>query len=176
MNIPESINDVKDQGQQFYDHLQKDKRFKDKSLPKEIIDIVNLFGHADMYKEWDCERFALSVVPPILLGQYNLLYDNEKLVGYSSYALVTPSIDKDVLERRIRPLSQDEWDCGPVIWLVDVVAPFGHGMKAAHNLIKSIPRATIDKQKKRARTQKLYVKFWRFYGDDKRIGKSLLPY
>ena len=94
-----------------------------------IVDKAHKFMHvADL--EW-------LIIPPLMLQQCRLFRANDpktgkpRPVGAAVWAYVTPEISKR-LEAGITKLAPNEWraadpnDPNTIIWVVDVIAPFGN--------------------------------------------------
>jgi cytolysin-activating lysine-acyltransferase len=66
-----------------------------------------------------------ALLPPILLDQCRL-YNKESL----PYAFITWAYVSDAVDARLRSnepkIAPHEWQSGPHLWLIDVIAPFGH--------------------------------------------------
>lgn len=70
----------------------------------------------------DLEWFVL---PPILLGQFRILYEKRRAVALATWGLLSPEAEKRPGEPSPR-LSPADWKSGDRLWLVSVIAPFGH--------------------------------------------------
>ncbi|KAA3621851.1 MAG: toxin-activating lysine-acyltransferase [Proteobacteria bacterium] len=75
------------------------------------------------------------VIPPIMLNQYRLYFDNESArlpVAFASWACLSERAERDyVATQRIAPT---EWNSGDRLWLVDIVAPFGGSRQCLSDL------------------------------------------
>lgn len=64
------------------------------------------------------------VMPALVLNQAKIYMREDTPVAYVSWARLSPEV-----ARRFRAmphrLAPGEWKCGPEVWLVDVLAPFG---------------------------------------------------
>lgn len=89
-------------------------------------------GHA-IYLLNSTERSKLSLSAieawlrmPIRLDQIILLFGaNKTPEGYLTWAFVTAETAARLAQGRGRPPFPEEWNDGTVLWIVDVVAPFG---------------------------------------------------
>lgn len=86
-----------------------------------------------------------AVMPPIVLNQCRL-YTKGKL----PYAFVTWAFVSEAVDARLRSslprIAPHEWQSGPHVWLIDVVAPFGH----ADEVIEELRRTEFADQIVRA--------------------------
>jgi cytolysin-activating lysine-acyltransferase len=69
------------------------------------------------------------VMPPLILRQFYIFRDGDRPVGLALWAKCTPAaeakLDRGMLEPENR-LTLEEWNGGPAIWLVDLIAPFAN--------------------------------------------------
>jgi cytolysin-activating lysine-acyltransferase len=67
------------------------------------------------------------VMPAIILRQFYIFRDGERPVGLALWAKCGPAaeakLDRGMIEPENR-LTLEEWNSGPAIWLVDLIAPF----------------------------------------------------
>lgn len=64
------------------------------------------------------------VMPPLAYGQYRLFYAEGQPVGVALWAYVTEEAEKRLAAGG--RIGANEWRDGSTIWLVELVAPFGH--------------------------------------------------
>lgn len=89
-------------------------------------------GHA-LYLLHSTERAGLSLRTihawlrvPVRLDQILLLFgENKTPEGYVTWAWVTPETAARLAAGDGRALYPEEWNDGTLLWIVDVVAPFG---------------------------------------------------
>ena len=67
------------------------------------------------------------VMPALVHRQFYIFRDGERPVGLALWAKCNPvaegKLDRGMIEPENR-LTPDEWNSGPAIWLVDLIAPF----------------------------------------------------
>ncbi|PHR61120.1 MAG: hypothetical protein COA47_06105 [Robiginitomaculum sp.] len=61
---------------------------------------------------------------PISLGFYYTAYSNDNLVGFGTYAFVSPDQIPKVLGKNREPMRHEDFHSGDDFWIVDIVAPF----------------------------------------------------
>lgn len=76
---------------------------------------------------------------PVSLGFYYTVYSNENLVGYGTYAFVSPDQIAKVLGENRQPLQHENFHSGNDFWVVDIVAPFSKS--SALNVINVLRRS-----------------------------------
>ncbi|HEX8366909.1 MAG TPA: toxin-activating lysine-acyltransferase [Allosphingosinicella sp.] len=67
------------------------------------------------------------VMPALILRQFYIFRDGERPVGLALWAKCNEAAEAKLERGMIEPenrLSLEEWNSGPAIWLVDLIAPF----------------------------------------------------
>jgi cytolysin-activating lysine-acyltransferase len=67
------------------------------------------------------------VMPALILRQFYIFRDGERPVGLALWARCDPAAEAKLERGMIDPenrLTAEEWNSGPALWLVDLVAPF----------------------------------------------------
>lgn len=78
-----------------------------------------------------------TVLPPIILDQCRLYTKNNLPYAFVTWALVNDEIDSRL--RSTQPkLAPHEWKSGENVWLIDMIAPFGHLDETLQELRKSV--------------------------------------
>lgn len=77
--------------------------------------------HRDM-TVMDIER---CFFPPVAHGQCLVAIENDMPVGFMSWAFLSEDIATG-FANRTRILQADEWASGDQVWIIDLIAPFGH--------------------------------------------------
>lgn len=107
------------------------KKHKDltKEQKKVITDLVNLLPSVPNYhKDFDGKNIIMWFVYPILLNQYFTIYDKNKLVAFLSYGFLNKQAENKWLTKAY-DFTLDDWTSGSNLWLIDCLAPYGHGPK-----------------------------------------------
>ena len=86
--------------------------------------IAWLWMHSPLHERWPVALQRQFIVPPVLLGQYELLERDGLPVAYASWALVSHAVELDYIANASHLPLQD-WHSGSRLWFVDWVAPFG---------------------------------------------------
>lgn len=86
--------------------------------------IAWLWMNSPLHEHWTVELQRHFIVPPVTLGQYELLERDGRPVAYASWAWVSPEVEIGYIANASHlPLSA--WTSGERLWFVDWVAPFG---------------------------------------------------
>ena len=81
------------------------------------------------------------LVPPIAHNQFRMFKADGKPFGMAFWAHFSEEVEARFSKGNIK-LKSDEWNCGNRIWLIDLVAPFGHANKILADLQKTSLRET----------------------------------
>jgi cytolysin-activating lysine-acyltransferase len=73
------------------------------------------------------------VLPPILLNQFRLLRDGNRIVAFAAWASLSEEAEARLQQPNPR-LSPAEWKSGDRLWLVHLFAPFGHTKAALEDV------------------------------------------
>lgn len=88
------------------------------------------------------QRYRLAAVerytfPPLLFGQFKLYRHEQKPIAYTSWALMSPEAEERFLASRGR-IEIEDWRSGDRLWIMDLVAPFGHAKPVIDDLRSNI--------------------------------------
>lgn len=73
------------------------------------------------------------VLPPIMLSQYRLFRDGNRVVAFAAWAYLSEAAEARLQEPNAR-LAPSDWRSGDRLWLVNLFAPFGHQEAALKEL------------------------------------------
>ena len=90
----------------------------------------------------DCPRKSFKIaslapwlMPPIRLRQIEFLFNaNHHPLAYATWAFLTDEVAAEYRDNDRRLLHLGEWNEGCNLWVIDVVAPFGHARALLANL------------------------------------------
>lgn len=87
--------------------------------------VVRLMDLSPLHRRDTVADANRLVLPPIMAGQCVHVHEGGRLVGWGSWAMLTEDAEAGYVlgHRKIRP---EDWNAGNRLWLVDVIAPFGH--------------------------------------------------
>ncbi|WP_151971933.1 toxin-activating lysine-acyltransferase [Erythrobacter sp. EC-HK427] len=86
-----------------------------------------LMTQSPIHKAMTIDAIEWLCMPALLKRQFYIFRDGEKPVGLALWARCSPEAEKKLENGLIEPenrLSLEEWDGGPNVWLVDLIAPF----------------------------------------------------
>ncbi len=93
--------------------------------------------------------------PPLVLDQCKLYNRSEIPWAFVSWAWVSDAVDER-LRSGVPTIAPHEWQAGPHLWFIDVLAPFGGAEEIARQALSEIPqasRATFWRQEADGRSQ-----------------------
>lgn len=103
--------------------------------------LASLIGH---HRARPLAAAAAGFEPALRLGQYHIFRSNGFARAFVTWAGLDAARER-AFALDHRPLSPEDWNSGPSVWLVDFVAPFGH-------FDEIVPRLTENPTLTRLRT------------------------
>jgi cytolysin-activating lysine-acyltransferase len=94
------------------------------------LDKVQAMGHAlwlMMQSPLHRHLFVADLewmLPPVALGQFRLWRQENRPIGFITWALVGPEVEERLRRGDIR-LKPAEWKSGEAVWLMDTILPYG---------------------------------------------------
>jgi len=101
-----------------------------------------LMMNTPMYRHVFLSDLEWMLLPPILLAQYHFYRTDRRIVAFTSWGYLSEAAEARLQEANPR-LAPADWKSGERLWLVSVIAPFGHAEAALTEL-----RATALKGKR----------------------------
>lgn len=88
-------------------------------------EIALLMSQSEVHRSWSVDALCRLVIPPLANGTHAGIQNNGRLVAWASWAFLNDqAVQGFVGDTRL--LHPHDWESGQNIWLIDVVAPFGH--------------------------------------------------
>ena len=103
------------------------------STAEMLAHVSLLMTHSPLHKRWFVDDLFRLILPPMQLGQAVYHVENDRLLGFGSYAFMTPEKATGFLERKYK-IKPDDFRCGNIPVLVDAIAPFGHVSKITRKM------------------------------------------
>jgi cytolysin-activating lysine-acyltransferase len=94
---------------------------------------VWLMMNTPMYRHVFLADLEWMVLPPILLRQFRVFFNEGRTVAFAAWAYLSAATEARLQEPNPR-LSPQDWKSGDRLWLVNMFAPFGHGEIALKEL------------------------------------------
>lgn len=87
--------------------------------------VVWLLMNIPVYRHLFLTDLEWMVLPPIMLTQYRLFKDGNRVVAFAAWAYLSEAAEARLQEPNAR-LAPADWRSGDRLWLVNLFAPFGH--------------------------------------------------
>lgn len=130
--------------------LQKDA---DRNDAQTLGHVAYLMSKSNAYQSYPMACLVAWIEPAIAVQQIKIFFDvqGRSPVGYITWALLAPDVEKRWLHDPKVLLHFSEWNEGEKLWVMDLVAPFGHcqdivryardQMFKDHDMVYSLRRA-----------------------------------
>lgn len=97
-----------------------------------------LMNHAEYHSQWPLWSVDIDIIPALLYGQCKLYFDDhQNPVGFVTWAWLDEACKKQMLDNEI-PLAFEQWNCGSIAMVNDLVAPWGHAKEIIYDLKHNI--------------------------------------
>lgn len=98
--------------------------------------VAYLMARQTEYREYPLATMSDWLELPIALGQIQVFFDpvSNAPVGYATWAWLSAEVERRWLDEPSTLLHYSEWNEGDRLWIMDLVAPFGHGADIARHL------------------------------------------
>ncbi len=129
--------------------------------------IAWLWMNSPLHRPWTVDLQRHFILPPVMLGQYELLEREGMPVAYASWAWVSHEVELAYIRNASR-LPLDAWHSGQRLWFVDWVAPFGK--QDSLTLRSRLARRFHDQVARaiRVKTDRKTARVMEFVGPDRR--------
>lgn len=126
-----------------------------------LCGVVGLMARSPIHRGWSVADIERLIVPPLKARQAIVIEEGAQIVGFGSVALLTDEAQEGYREGR-RRIKLGDWSAGRNIWLVDVIAPYGHAAQ--------VTRALREEYRWRGHAGE-YVNFRRNKGGERRYAR-----
>lgn len=95
-----------------------------KDAVSDLVSMQFLCMESDFHREMPLDQVLSWLATPIQLGQYLMFADNDKVIGFITWAWLDEKTEEKLMNwERFDP---SDWVSGKILWFIDYVAPFGH--------------------------------------------------
>lgn len=112
-------------------------------------DVLRVFGelaflafYSDLYGSWSARAIAKAFEPPIYLKQFNIYRARDVPRGLVTWAKLDAAAEEKHLSGNGLD-SFDEWRSGDQLWIMDIMAPWGHGGEIIENIKSTIQENSV---------------------------------
>lgn len=107
-------------------------------------EIVTLLAQSPAHKHLFVADLDWFIGPPMMVGQFRVIYAEERPVALALWASVSEEVDKELLAGRMR-LKPTEWKSGDRLWLMELIAPsFASDAEQAKKLLATVAREVFS--------------------------------
>lgn len=103
-----------------------------------LMGVLGLMARVPSYRGWTIADVERLVIPPMRIGQSVVLANAHcHVIGFGTFAFLSEEAEAGYLDgsRKIQPM---DWIAGDRIWLIDAIAPFGHGKAVAREIRRAL--------------------------------------
>lgn len=106
-----------------------------------VLDCLYLFNKSDDHRLYTIAEFNHYCLFPLLYNKAHLFYENDRPIGFVTWAWFTPEEADEFLSERWMP-SEAVWkrpdsiDDEHQLWGIDFIAPFGHSIKVMRSMMR----------------------------------------
>jgi cytolysin-activating lysine-acyltransferase len=118
--------------------------------------VVWLLMNIPVYRHLFLTDLEWMVLPPIMLTQYRLFKDGNRVVTFAAWAYLSEAAEARLQEPNAR-LAPADWRSGDRLWLVNLFAPFGHQEAALKELERTALAGKTFRMHRRGPDGKLAV-------------------
>lgn len=108
-----------------------------KTVSQMLGEITWLLSQSPIHRQLFIGDLEWFLMPPLLLEQYRIFYGHDRPVAVAIYAKVSEEVSRR-LEAGGHKLRPDEWRCGEINWLVELVAPFGGHQEILDDILNNL--------------------------------------
>lgn len=89
------------------------------------LSVVELMQHSKVHNNLNVSDICRRFVAPIKLSQYVIYAEGDNLKAFASIGFFSDAVSEGFTAGTHR-IQVEDWNSGTNIWIVDVLAPFGH--------------------------------------------------
>ena len=96
--------------------------------------ILCLMDRSAIHRYWTVSDVSRLIFPPIRLKQAVFVFEKDECVGFCTWGFFSKAVAEGFVSRT-RPLEPPDWTSGSDLWIVDMIAPYGHGARFSRWLV-----------------------------------------
>jgi len=101
---------------------------------KDFIGVASLLKVCNNYhKDYDSGEISKYFLQPILNGTYVTIWEDDQIMSIGVYGFLSEEVVRKWLTKHY-DLNGEDWKSGTQLWLVDILAPYGHGPATCRKL------------------------------------------
>lgn len=156
----------KNKAQEFLRAIKREIGDWRSDLDRDFLDYMWLAEQSINHKDDGIDVVCAEVVWPMILGNYFITREDSKPVAYASWGFFSQKVSEIKMAATRMLLVREDYNSGNEIWLMDVIAPFGHAKKTIAQLLKK-------KQELGLGTQRINFRRWHAERNLSRINNAV---
>lgn len=96
---------------------------------KDLEKVLYILSLSNIHKTWTVSDIQRLIIPPLKLDQYRIYEDETTPLCFVSWAFFDSETSKGYLNKT-RKIQPEDWNTGGLLWLIDVICPYGGTMEA----------------------------------------------
>ena len=130
------VTSKKRKAEEFLAAIKREVKTWRSELDKDFLDYMALSIAAGNHKDDDIQIVYAEIVLPMIMNNYIILREEGKIVAYASWGFFSKQVSDLKMKQRKWLLTPEDYGTGSEIWLMDVIAPYGHYRKIIAELVK----------------------------------------
>jgi cytolysin-activating lysine-acyltransferase len=115
--------------------------------------------HSTLHRKWSMEMIGRIFEPPIHLKQFKVYRARDVPRGLVTWAHMDAAAEAKFIKGNGLD-THEEWNSGKSLWVVDLIAPWGHGRAIIGDILKSLPGTSFKTLRVRGGKQNV-VEYYR---------------
>jgi cytolysin-activating lysine-acyltransferase len=116
---------------------------------KLVGEALYIYAHLEQRQNYTVSDITTHVTLPIVLNQYRMYWIDKTPVGFATWCYVSDAMLARLINDDRVEMTADDWRGGRNIWLMDLLAPFGHGAAMVNDLRRGIfANATVHSMRR----------------------------
>lgn len=127
--------------------------------------VVWLWLRSPLHREWPVIVLRNHVMPSLQHGSFAMMHDGRNPLGFFSWASLSEEAERRYLKNP-NSLRPEDWVSGDRVWIIDMVAPFGHLPEAFRYIVEMFRRSHVVVRFLRVRPGEEQSKIKEMYSPD----------
>jgi len=135
-------------------------------------DVLRIYGeiaflcfHSKLYQKWSMQAIAKVFEAPIYLKQFQVYRAKDVPRGVVTWGLLSADCERKYLSGE--GLDEfDQWNSGEQLWIMDIMAPWGHGKEIIKNIKDTVPVDSV-KTIREHKNRRMVLEWYRASGTKK---------
>lgn len=95
--------------------------------------VIQLMEYSDIHRKLSVPDICRRLIAPMELTQFVVCVEDNRLKAFVTVGFFSDSVSK-AFRSGTHTIQKEDWNSGSNVWLVDLVAPFGHARQITSGL------------------------------------------